>query len=77
VLLERVLYDPRDPSKPWFHRKTDALPIAPEVAISVKNLGKTFSTSIFGRKKGLVTAIADLTVEIPKFGIFVLVGANG
>lgn len=83
ILLERWLYDPRNPKKrSWaFWRKRqvdiDAEPMLPNVAISIKNLGKDFQTSLLGRKKGLVTAIADLTIDIPKYGIYVLLGSNG
>lgn len=51
--------------------------ISENVAISVKNLGKTFKTSWLRPKKGLVTAVSDLTLDIPKYGIFVLLGSNG
>ena len=52
-------------------------PMPPNTAISIKNLGKDFQTSLFGRKKGLVTAVADLTLNVPKYGIYVLLGSNG
>lgn len=51
--------------------------ISPGVAISIKNLGKDFRTSMFKKGGGLVTAVADLSLEIPKTGIFVLLGSNG
>ncbi|KAF9067262.1 P-loop containing nucleoside triphosphate hydrolase protein [Rhodocollybia butyracea] len=54
---------------------TNLLP--PDVAISIENLNKTFNTALFRSKKGLVTAVADLTLTIPKYGIFVLLGSNG
>jgi ABC-type uncharacterized transport system ATPase subunit len=47
------------------------------IAISIRNLEKTFSTAIFRRKSGLVTAVSDLSIDIPKSGIFVLLGSNG
>ena len=47
------------------------------VAISVKNLQKTFKPAFFRRSKGTVTAIADLSFDVPKNGIFVLLGSNG
>jgi ATP-binding cassette, subfamily A (ABC1), member 3 len=86
-LLERWLYDAHELSssnRSWwnFGKREDridssnsALPAG--IAISIRNLEKTFSTSIFRRKQGLVTAVADLTVDIPKSGIFVLLGSNG
>ncbi|EDR15973.1 uncharacterized protein LACBIDRAFT_187302 [Laccaria bicolor S238N-H82] len=85
VLLERRLYEPRQPSikaelKFWNSAartsNTQTHPIDDDIAISIKNLNKTFKTSTFS-SKGLVTAIADLSLEIPKRGIFVLLGSNG
>jgi len=80
VLLERRLYDARNPSgSSWLHwrRKEDEnLSIPPEIAISIQNLQKTFSASIF-RRDSVVTAISDLSFDVPKFGIFVLLGSNG
>lgn len=84
VLLERKLYDAREPTQhSWlcFGKRnkevTSTASIAPDTAISIRQLGKTFSTSTFRRAKGLVTAVSDLSIEIPKFGIFVLLGSNG
>lgn len=51
--------------------ETERHTIPPDTAISVRNLGKDF------RGKGNVTAIADLTLDIPKSGIYVLLGSNG
>jgi ATP-binding cassette subfamily A (ABC1) protein 3 len=53
----------------------DNLTIPDNVAISVRNLKKTFKTSVFSST--VVTAISDLTLDIPKYGIFVLLGSNG
>lgn len=50
--------------------------MSPDIAISIRNLGKDFDTSWLSRG-GLVTAISDLSLEIPKFGIYVLLGSNG
>ncbi|KAF8555139.1 P-loop containing nucleoside triphosphate hydrolase protein, partial [Imleria badia] len=82
VLLERRLYDAREPSGGFWScfrkRKQEDLPPHPSgVAISIKNLRKTFTPSIFSREKGLVTAVSDLSLDIPKTGIFVLLGSNG
>ncbi|KIK34697.1 hypothetical protein CY34DRAFT_621910, partial [Suillus luteus UH-Slu-Lm8-n1] len=82
VLLERWLYDAKEPSAGFWsfcrrQKKADLPPHPDGVAISVKNLGKTFSPSIFHREKRPVTAIADLSINIPKSGIFVLLGSNG
>ncbi|KAG7099993.1 hypothetical protein E1B28_001784 [Marasmius oreades] len=88
-LLENRLYDARNPKQSkkgtrWFSfsrsRRVggeDGPSMSPDTAISVRNLEKTFNTSFFRSKKGLVTAVADLTLEIPKYGIYVLLGSNG
>ncbi|KAJ7083358.1 hypothetical protein B0H15DRAFT_422992 [Mycena belliarum] len=82
ILLERRLYDAREPSstrswKCWGRRTREALHIPPDVAVSIQGLGKTFKTSMFNRKGGNVTAVSDLTLDIPRLGIFVLLGSNG
>ncbi|KAG1886233.1 hypothetical protein F4604DRAFT_1675882 [Suillus subluteus] len=82
VLLERILYDARKPSSGFWsccrrQKKSDLPPHPDGVAISVRNLGKTFSPSMFHREKRRVTAIADLSFDVPKSGIFVLLGSNG
>ncbi|KAJ6601121.1 hypothetical protein DFH09DRAFT_1020416 [Mycena vulgaris] len=82
ILLERRLYDAREPSgsrswKCWGRRKREALHIPPDVAVSIQGLGKTYNTSMFNRKGGNVTAVSDLTFDVPKLGIFVLLGSNG
>jgi len=83
VLLERRLYDAREPSRGFLsrlHWQKKDLPLHPNgVAISIKNLRKTFTPSMFrvSREKGPVTAISDLSLDIPKSGIFVLLGSNG
>ncbi|OJT08332.1 ABC transporter A family member 3 [Trametes pubescens] len=85
VLWERHLYDAHNATdRSWWsrlrHRKTaanDALSIAPDTAVSIKNLGKDFKTSFWKGEKSLVTAVSDLSIEIPKFGIYVLLGSNG
>ncbi|CAL1693884.1 unnamed protein product [Somion occarium] len=85
VLLERRLYDARNPStsrwKFWRRRRQSqsevTMPIPSDVAVSIRHLGKDFDTSIFNRGKGVVTAVSDLSLDIPKFGIYVLLGSNG
>ncbi|KAI0076833.1 P-loop containing nucleoside triphosphate hydrolase protein [Panus rudis PR-1116 ss-1] len=85
VLLETQLYDARNPrtKSRWFWSKRkinnedDIPPVPEDVAISIRNLGKDFNTSLFRRNKNIVTAISDLTLDIPKYGIFVLLGSNG
>ncbi|KIK71569.1 hypothetical protein GYMLUDRAFT_33772 [Collybiopsis luxurians FD-317 M1] len=93
VLLENRLYDARNPPsastkrrKPmfsWLRRRQSPADVEPtanipsDIAISISNLNKTFSTSIFRSKKGLVTAVEDLSLDVPKYGIFVLLGSNG
>ena len=86
VLLERRLYEARQASSKanlWKFLTSAARTssaqthsIDDNIAISIKNLNKNFRTSMI-RSKGLVTAIADLSLEIPKRGIFVLLGSNG
>jgi ATP-binding cassette subfamily A (ABC1) protein 3 len=86
VLLEHRLYDAREPSGssswwPFRRRKSEvdanSFTLPADIAISIRNLEKTFSTSFFGRKQGLVTAVSGLSIDIPKSGIFVLLGSNG
>lgn len=80
VLLERNLYDASDLSARswmfWKRQKVVNLEIPENIAISVRNLKKTFKSSIFSSKP-VVTAISDLSFDIPKSGIFVLLGSNG
>ncbi|KAJ7137890.1 hypothetical protein C8R44DRAFT_975855 [Mycena epipterygia] len=81
VIFERQLYDARTPKKAWWKlrgRQTEEekLPIDSTIAVSVQGLGKIFK-SLFGRKSKNVTAISDLTLEVPRSGIFVLLGSNG
>ena|ERR1700722_13384858 len=87
LLLERRIYDARYPTDApilsWRHKRKlpvpeDAAPdMPPDVAVSIRNLEKKFITSILHPKRGVVTALTDLTLDIPKFGIFVLLGSNG
>ncbi|RDB29443.1 ABC transporter A family member 2 [Hypsizygus marmoreus] len=81
VLLERRLYDVPHPSRRrwmfWKRRATENISIPDNIAISVRNLNKTFKTTAFFRSKKTVTAISDLSFDIPKHGIFVLLGSNG
>lgn len=58
-------------------RMSDETPQLPEdVAISIRGLTKTYKTSRFS-SKGDVTAVSNLSLDIPKTGIFVLLGSNG
>ncbi|KAI1786805.1 hypothetical protein LXA43DRAFT_1184913 [Ganoderma leucocontextum] len=87
VLWERRLYDARNPStRSWWsrvskrnHNVTEGgvPPIGPDAAISIRNLGKDSGPSFFKGDKDVVTAVSDLSLEIPKFGIYVLLGSNG
>ncbi|KAG1813914.1 uncharacterized protein BJ212DRAFT_1274572 [Suillus subaureus] len=82
VLLERRLYDAREPSSGFWsccrrQKKANIPPHPDGVAISVRNLGKTFSPSMLHREKRPAIAIADLSFNVPKSGIFVLLGSNG
>ena len=87
VLLESALYDAKDPSRiPWWKRcfrrkKHSSGDVAhqppPNTAISIRNLRKTFKSPWWSYKKSEVEAVADLTLDIPRNGIFVLLGSNG
>ena len=56
---------------------SEETPQLPEdVAISIRGLTKTYKTSRFS-SKGDVTAVLNLSLDIPKTGIFVLLGSNG
>ena len=77
------MYDAKDPGtrsrKFWRTKEQSAVDhvVPPDAAISIRNLGKDFRTSIFGGKKNRVVAVSDLSLEIPKYGIYVLLGSNG
>lgn len=58
------------------HQNVTSEPLDDNLAISVKNLNKTFKMSLFN-SKNTVTAVGDLSLDIPKTGIFVLLGSNG
>ncbi|KAM6499563.1 hypothetical protein JOM56_005071 [Amanita muscaria] len=83
VLLEHYLYDVKRPSSHrrflfWKRAAADqSISIPPDVAISVRNLHKTFKKSTFLFSKSSFTAIDDLSFDVPKGGIFVLLGSNG
>ncbi|KAF9479407.1 P-loop containing nucleoside triphosphate hydrolase protein [Pholiota conissans] len=79
VLWERLLYKIANPSNISFRRNEaqDAITIDPSLAISVRNVRKTFNTSMFRRKSKNVVAIADLSFDVPSYGIFALLGPNG
>ncbi|TFK69908.1 P-loop containing nucleoside triphosphate hydrolase protein [Pluteus cervinus] len=84
IRLERKLYEVAKPSSGGFFscfgrkKKTEIRQIPDNVAISIRNLKKVFSTSsAFFLKKDKVTAVSDLSLDIPKNGIYVLLGSNG
>ncbi|KAF5332545.1 hypothetical protein D9611_005149 [Ephemerocybe angulata] len=82
ALYERHLYDAKsNSSKPWylFWKKSAPSAVQPpadDVAISVRHLNKVYRTSRWS-SKGNVTAVNDLSFDVPKTGIFVLLGSNG
>jgi ATP-binding cassette subfamily A (ABC1) protein 3 len=82
-LVESRLYDAPYPNGgsifSWRKRGKTGVEdqIDPDVAVSIRNLEKKYFTSIFRSERNSVTAIADLTLDIPKMGIFVLLGSNG
>ncbi|KZT03357.1 uncharacterized protein LAESUDRAFT_716191 [Laetiporus sulphureus 93-53] len=55
----------------------DSPVVPPGIAISIRNLGKDFKTSLFKHDKGMVTAIANLHLDILKTGIYISLGSNG
>ncbi|TEB32356.1 hypothetical protein FA13DRAFT_1813311 [Coprinellus micaceus] len=67
-LLESYLYDPRPPTKA---QKEVTEPPAENSAISVCHLNKVFCSS------GWNPNVNDLSFDIPKTGIFVILGSNG
>ncbi|TFK69897.1 P-loop containing nucleoside triphosphate hydrolase protein [Pluteus cervinus] len=82
IHLERKLYEVPKPSSGGFfsccRRKKEIRQIPDNVAISIRNLKRVFSTSsAFFFKKDKVTAVSDLSLDIPKNGIYVLLGSNG
>ncbi|KAF9045107.1 hypothetical protein BJ165DRAFT_1346335 [Panaeolus papilionaceus] len=84
VLWERRMYNIRVPSqKPkrrWFWQRGSLVDPVPQVAdgmaVSIRNLTKTYKMSRFSSKHD-VTAVSNLSLDIPKTGIFVLLGSNG
>lgn len=90
VALERKLYDARGPrttTRTWWNfgkhakkthdRVSRSSAVPQDTAISIRNLNMTFTSPWWKWKKESVTAIADLSLDIPKHGIFVLLGSNG
>ena len=85
VLWERSRYGAKNPKQgrswlPWRRTKTeDQLAMSEGNAIEIRNLNKTFEGPGFLPFKPAkkVTAIEDLSLTIPRHGIFVLLGANG
>ncbi|KIM45099.1 hypothetical protein M413DRAFT_65825 [Hebeloma cylindrosporum] len=84
VLLERRLYDAKilrhESGGSWaFWRKKILLrtpPIPEYAAISIRNLTKVYKTSKLS-SRGDITAVTNLNLDVPKTGIFVLLGSNG
>ncbi|KAF8971850.1 hypothetical protein BDZ97DRAFT_1650923 [Flammula alnicola] len=85
VVLERCLYEARGPvsfQKPesWdlcgTTQEQDGSSLPQNAAVSIRNLTKTYKTSILSSKKD-VTAVKNLSLDIPKTGIFVILGSNG
>ena len=81
VLLERKLYNPPNPlGRTWYGRKKSnpaaGATMPPDTAISIQNLGKDFNPQLFSSKEPVI-AVADLSFDVPKNGIFVLLGSNG
>ena len=85
VWWERSRYGAKNPKEakswfPWRRANDDEQPTFTEGnAIEVRNLNKTFERPGFWPFKPArkMTAIEDLSLSIPRHGIFVLLGANG
>lgn len=86
VLLEHRLYDTRQPGSSLFprllrraaqHTQDAVASPPPGVAISIRDLTKTYSPPLFRRSRGAVHAVRGLSLDIPTNGIYVLLGANG
>jgi len=82
-LLENFLYQTSGPgstfSLAFWKKKKNALEVSSlpaNVAISIRNLTKTYKTFSF-RSKGAVTAVSNLDLNLPATGIFVMLGSNG
>jgi ATP-binding cassette subfamily A (ABC1) protein 3 len=57
-------------------KASNGTPLSEDTAISIRNLKKIYKSPWYSRKQD-VTAIEDLSLDIPKTGIFVLLGSNG
>ena len=77
AISDRLLHGRAMFSKKSSQAKEDASPVPPGVALSLRNVRKVFGSSIFQRNSGKFTAIVDLTLDVPTYGIFVLLGPNG
>jgi ATP-binding cassette subfamily A (ABC1) protein 3 len=85
VWWERSRYGAKNPRQttswfPWRRAKDEGYPtVTKGNAIEVRNLNKAFDAPGFWPFKPArsVTAIEDLSLSIPRHGIFVLLGANG
>jgi ATP-binding cassette subfamily A (ABC1) protein 3 len=85
VWWERSRYGAKNPKQgrswlPWRRTKDEGQPTVSEGnAIEVRNLSKTFEGPGFWpfKQAKKLTAIEDLSLTIPRHGIFVLLGANG
>lgn len=84
VWLERKIYDSHSARKSRWgifgrKKKTEAAEALPsEVAVRISHISKTYDTRWYniGRKKGVV-AIEDLSFDVPRGGVFCLLGRNG
>ena len=74
ILFERYLYDVHTVNH--FKHNLPTQPIPKDTAISIRNLTKVYKSPGF-TSKGDVTAVSNLSLDIPKNGIFVMLGSNG
>ncbi|KAF5346171.1 hypothetical protein D9758_009923 [Tetrapyrgos nigripes] len=93
IKWENWLYDTKNPPSRSTPSKNTSFSLSPEnqlesmsdsTAISIRNLHKSFDTSALSflpswirKPRNRVTAVHDLSFDIPKGGIFVLLGSNG
>lgn len=57
--------------------ESDTATLDSNTAISVRNLRKAFPPPFLRKSRGDVIAVDNLSFDVPKHGIFVLLGSNG
>ncbi|CAA7265338.1 unnamed protein product [Cyclocybe aegerita] len=79
IYCERIKYRISNPSNSGLFTKKIIVAdtLQPGIALSLRNVRKVYNTSAFRRKSKDVVAIANLTLDVPSYGMFVLLGPNG